>query len=116
MVWNPKSSAVALIDEAAKSTCRLRLSLLEAPPGGDLPLLHLPLPCHGIFTDLPEGSPVRASFEGRTYEWTITYRGGPKKADVVLTHPQIVSASGRTSRLMSPAIPQRQGLRNNPGC
>jgi hypothetical protein len=95
VVCNPKSSGIALIDNAAKSTCRLQLSLLEPPPGGDIPLLRLPIPCHGVFTDLPEGSPVRASFGGRTYEWNITYRGGPKKSDVVLTHPQIVADGGQ---------------------
>jgi pectate lyase len=94
-VCNPKSSAVALIDNAAKSTCHLHVSLLEAPPGGDISLLRLPIACHGVFTDLPEGSPVRASFGGRTYEWTITYCGGPKQSDVVLTHPQIVAEDGQ---------------------
>jgi hypothetical protein len=95
VVCNPKSSGIALIDTAAKSTCRLHVSLVEAPPGGDIPLLRLPLACHGIFTDLPEGSPVRASFGGRTYEWTITYRGGPKQTDVVLAHPQVVAEGGQ---------------------
>ena len=92
--WNPKASPIAFVDTAAKSTCRLRLALLDKPPGGDIPLVRMPKPCNGVFTDLPGGSPVHAEFQGQTYEWTITYRGGVKKTDIVLTHPQLVSASG----------------------
>ena len=60
VVWSKAASSVALIDEAARSTCRLHVSLKEAPPSGDIPLIRLPKPCHGIFTGLPEGSAVRA--------------------------------------------------------
>jgi hypothetical protein len=85
---------VALIDQSARSTCRLRVSLLAAPPAGDIALLRLPKPCHGTFTDLPEGSPVRAEFGGQTWQWSITYQGGAAKTDVVLTDPRIVTAGG----------------------
>ena len=95
VVWNKQASAVALIDDAARSTCRLHVSLREAPPVGDIPLIRLPKPCRGIFTDLPEGSAVRAKFANDTFEWTLTYRGGPGKNDVVLTDPQKISPDGR---------------------
>ena len=95
VVWNKEASSVALIDEVAKSTCRLRISLRDAPPLGDIPLIRLPKPCRGTFTDLPEGSVVRAKLGNEAFEWTLTYRGGPGKTDVVLTHPHKVSPDGR---------------------
>lgn len=95
VMWNKAASSVSLIDEAARSTCRLRLSLRDVPPIGDIPLIRLPKPCRGTFTDLPEGSAVRATFGNETYEWTLTYHGGPGKTDVVLTDPQKISADGQ---------------------
>lgn len=107
VVWNKEASAVALIDDVARSTCRLRLSLRDAPPVGDIPLIRLPKPCRGTFTDLPEGSAVRAAFGKETFEWALTYRGGPGKTDVVLTDPQKISPDGRRSahRSGNPAKP-----------
>jgi pectate lyase len=95
VVWNKEASQVALIDEGSRSTCRLQLSLREAPPVGDILLIRLPKPCRGTFTDLPEGSKVRAAFGHETYEWTLTYHGGAAKTDVVLTDPQKVSPDGQ---------------------
>jgi len=95
VVWSKSASAVALIDQAAKSTCRLHVSLNDKPPTGEIPLIRLPKACRGTFTDLPEGSLVCAVHGNQTYEWTLTYRGGPEKTDVVLTDPQTIDADGR---------------------
>ncbi len=91
--WNKAASAVAIIDEAAKSTCHLHISLSDKPPVGDVTLIRLPKPCRGIFTDLPEGSAIRATHDNVVYEWTLTYRGGPQKTDVVLTSPRTISST-----------------------
>lgn len=76
-------------------TCRLVLHLLAAPPSGDILLIGGPNKCKGEFTELPEGAPVRAAFEKKTYEWKLTYRGGRTKCDIMLTDPHIGTASGK---------------------
>jgi pectate lyase len=76
-------------------TCRLRIGLLESPPSGDILLVSSANRCKGAFTGLAEGAQVRAEFAGKAYEWTLTYRGGPKKCDIVLTNPQVASAEGK---------------------
>jgi hypothetical protein len=79
VVWSKSASPVALIDQAAKSTCRLHVSLGDKPPNGEIPLIRLPRPCRGTFTDLPEGSAVRAAHGKQIYEWTLTYQAVPGK-------------------------------------
>ena len=34
---------------------------------------------------LADGGAVRAEFDGKTYEWKLTYRGGPNRCDIMLT-------------------------------
>ena len=68
-------------------TCRLQINLLAAPPSGDILLIGSREPCHGAFTGLAEGGAVRAEFDGKTYEWKLTYRGGPNRCDIMLTSP-----------------------------
>lgn len=92
VVWQP--TPIALIDSGSRSTCRLRIALTAAPPAGDIPLIRLFKPCSGTFTDLPEGSPIRADFDGQSYEWTLTYKGGTSQCDVTLTQPHLISANG----------------------
>ncbi len=75
-------------------SCRLKIHLLAAPPSGDILLIGASHPCTGTFTGLPEGSAVRATFEGKTYEWKLTYRGGPKKCDIMLTDPRMTDTDG----------------------
>jgi hypothetical protein len=94
VLWSKVASSVALVDDAARSTCRLHVSLLEAPPVGDIPLIRLPKPCRGTFTDLPEGSGVRAQLGKTVCEWTLTYHGGPEKSDIVLTEPRTIAPDG----------------------
>ena len=66
-------------------TCRLRINLLAAPPSGDILLIGSANPCRGAFTDLAEGGTVRAEFDGKTYEWKLTYGGGGNQCDIMLT-------------------------------
>ena len=37
----------------------------------------------------------RADYRNEAYEWTLTYRGGPEKTDVVLTDPETILPGGR---------------------
>src|SRR6202034_612875 len=76
-------------------TCRLRIGLLAAPPSGDILLVGSANPCRGAFTGFAEGAPVRAEFAGIAYEWTLTYRGGPKKCDIALTNARVADAGGK---------------------
>jgi len=79
-------------------TCRLVLHLLAAPPSGDILLIGAANKCKGEFTELPEGAPVRAQFENKTYEWKLTYRGGPKRCDIMLTDPHVGDVAGKMIR------------------
>jgi pectate lyase len=76
-------------------TCRLRIDLLATPPSGDILLVGSANPCRGAFTGLAEGAAVRAEFAGKVYEWTLTYRGGPKRCDILLTDARVADAGGR---------------------
>ena len=76
-------------------TCRLRIGLLDTPPSGDILLVGSANPCKGAFTGLAEGAQVRAQFAGKVYEWTVTYRGGPKKCDILLTNGRVLDAGGK---------------------
>lgn len=76
--------------------CRLRIGLLAPPPSGDILLVGCAKRCSGAFTDLPEGGAVRAEFDGKTYEWKLTYRGGQSECDIMLTSPCLVTPEGKT--------------------
>ena len=76
-------------------TCRLRIGLLAAPPSGDILLVGSANPCRGAFTGLAEGAQLRAEFAGKVYEWTLTYRGGPRKCDILLTNARVADAVGK---------------------
>jgi hypothetical protein len=76
-------------------TCRLIVNLLSTPPSGDILLMGGPKKCQGEFTDLPEGASVRAEFEGKTYQWNLTYRGGATQSNIALTNPRVAAADGR---------------------
>lgn len=76
-------------------TCRLRIGLLDTPPSGDILLVGSANRCKGTFTGLAEGAPVRAGLAGKVYEWTVTYRGGPKKCDILLTNARVGDPGGK---------------------
>ncbi len=75
-------------------TCRLRIGLRATPPSGDILLVGSANPCRGAFTGLAEGAEVRAQFADKIYEWTLTYRGGPRRCDILLTHGRVADAGG----------------------
>ncbi|SPE56586.1 conserved exported hypothetical protein [Verrucomicrobia bacterium] len=72
------------INKDAKSHCRLQIQLRAVPPREDITLVSGHVPPKGRFDDLPEGSEISAQYEGRTYRWAVTYRGGASRADLVL--------------------------------
>jgi len=76
-------------------SCRLEVNLLAPPPTGEILLVGCANSCRGTFTDLAEGSPVRAEFTGKTYEWELTYRGGPTGHDILLSDPHVVTPDGK---------------------
>jgi pectate lyase len=76
-------------------TCRLQLHLLAEPPSGDILLIGSAKPCRGAFTGLAEGGTVRADFDGKAYEWRLTYHGGPTRCDIMLTEPRIEANDGK---------------------
>ena len=78
-------------------SCRLQINLLAAPPSGDIVLIGCAHRCRGGFTGLAEGAVVRAEFEGKTYEWKLTYCGGLNQCDILLSDPQVVTADGKTT-------------------
>ena len=66
------------------SHVRLRISLTAIPPREDITLVSAHVRSRGTFDDLPEGSEISAQFEGRTFRWLLTYRGGKSGCDLVL--------------------------------
>jgi len=76
-------------------SCRLRIDLLAAPPSGDILLVGSANACRGTFTGLTEGATVRAQFESKNYEWKLTYRGGSKRCDIMLTDARVDDGNGK---------------------
>jgi pectate lyase len=76
-------------------SCRLQINLLATPPSGDILLIGSAKPCRGTFTGMTEGGTVRAEFEGKAYEWKLTYHGDRSQCDIVLTDPRILASDGR---------------------
>jgi hypothetical protein len=72
------------INKDATSHCRLQIRLSAVPPREDVTLVSTHVPIQGTFDDLPEGSDVACRFQGHTYHWQLTYRGGPDGHDLVL--------------------------------
>lgn len=82
-------------------SCQLQINLLAPPPSGDLLLIGAANPCRGTFTALPEGAIVQSTFDGKVYEWTLTYQGGPNKCAIMLTDPRVRTLQGTTVRYTS---------------
>jgi pectate lyase len=70
---------------ATGSRCRLQVSLSAVPPRDDVTLVSARASTIGTFDDLSEGAEVHAEYAGRTYAWTLTYRGGASGCDIALT-------------------------------
>ena len=73
-----------ILQSKAANRARLRVSLSAVPPRDDIALIAANVPMRGTFENLPEGSEVSAEHAGRVYRWTLSYRGGKSKADLVL--------------------------------
>ena len=67
-----------------RSHCRLQLQLSAIPPREDVTLVSSHKRTQGAFDDLPEGGEITADFQGQTYRWQLTYRGGNSGTDLVL--------------------------------
>jgi len=99
--WGKKATPAALsfrLDEQGVTpiTCsrasikggRLAIALSAVPPRDDVVLIAAQEHFSGAFADLPEGSEIAADFQGRTYRWNLTYRGGPDGRSVILRSPR----------------------------
>jgi pectate lyase len=80
---------------------RLKIALSAAPPHEDIRLVSSYAATQGVFEGLPEGSEIAAQFEGRTYRWQLTYRGGAGH-DLVL---KIAGAAAQLRPLPEPPVP-----------
>ena len=78
-----------VIDHDQSSRCRLDVKLSSVPPRDDITLIQSRASGSGEFSGLPEASQVTADFNGHTYTWTLTYRGGTSGHDVVLHNTSI---------------------------
>ena len=78
-----RSDGLRIAADAA-SQCRLEISLRAVPPRENITLVSGRVRIRGTFSGLPEGSEVAASYEGKTYRWALTYRGGADGNDLVL--------------------------------
>ena len=99
--WGKKPTAAAMtfrLDELGVTpiTClrgsikggRLTIALSSVPPRDDVVLIAAQEHLSGAFSQLPEGSDVTADFAGRTYRWTLTYKGGADGLSIVLRSPR----------------------------
>jgi len=89
------------IEHDNRSHCRLRIELSAVPPREDVPLVIGRVPIEGTFDDLPEGSPITADFDGRTYRWNLTYRGGADGHDLLLRNRSAYAADAPVTHVRS---------------
>jgi len=91
----------------AKSRCRLEIRLSAVPPRDDITLVSTHLPTRGAFDNLPEGSKIAAQYQGHTYLWQLTYRGGAGGNDLVLkNHSDYPAGAPVTQARAVPQIPK----------
>ncbi|AEU37498.1 pectate lyase family protein [Granulicella mallensis] len=88
------------IEHDATSHCRLRVSLSAVPPRDDITLVASRVATRGTFSDLPEGAEIAADYAGRTYRWTLTYKGGSSGHDVVLRNQSVYAADALVSHTL----------------
>jgi len=77
------------IDHDRTSQCSLQIGLKAIPPRDDVTLVSSAVAIRGTFDGLPEGAGIAADFGGRTYRWTLTYRGGAGGHDLVLRNQSV---------------------------
>jgi hypothetical protein len=88
----------------AASHCRLEIALRAVPPREDITLVSSHVPTMSVFDGLPEGSEITAEFEGKTYRWALTYRGGENRTDLVLRNRSAYDDAAPVTHVRS--IPQ----------
>jgi hypothetical protein len=89
------------------SHCRLEIRLKAVPPREDVTLVASSVATRGTFDDLPEGAEITASFEGKTYRWQLTYRGGAGGHDLMLKNKSDYAADAPVTHTRSlPEIPK----------
>jgi hypothetical protein len=88
------------------SQCRLEISLRAVPPREDITLVSGRVRIRGTFSGLPEGSGIAASYQGKTYRWTLTYRGGAGGNDLVLLSRSVFEEGAPVTHVRpSPQMP-----------
>ena len=96
------------------SRCELRIGLSAVPPREEIPLIIANVAVAGTFDALPEGAKIAAEFGGRTYHWTLTYRGGGSGHDVVLQNPAGFAADAPVTHVTPPPAPPEPLWKNHP--
>src|SRR5271157_88433 len=81
----------------ANGRCKLLIALSAPPPPEDITLVASHVPTRGVFDGLPEGSEITVQYQGQTWRWQLTYRGGASGHDLVL------KGSGAPARALPPA-------------
>ncbi len=97
-----------LARKGESGNCSLKVTLLDAPPSGEITLVRSAVATTGTFVGLPEGAPIRATKGNLTVEWKLSYQGGPTKTHVVLRDPQLLSPAGAAKPYISSAKIQIQ--------
>ncbi len=91
----------------SNSACRLQILLGAVPPREDITLVAGNVPVKGVFDGLPEGSEITAEYEHKVYRWRLTYRGGPRKCDLVLKNKSEYDAAAPVTHVRPmPEIPK----------
>lgn len=80
-----RRTGLSLVRTVPENRCQLVVKLSDVPPRDDVTLVSQHVATRGLFDHMPEGSEIQADHAGRTYIWTLTYRGGKSGCDLVLT-------------------------------
>jgi hypothetical protein len=92
----------------------LQIVLSAVPPREDITLISSYVPIKGTFDGLPEGAEITADYERRTYRWQLSYHGGARGDDLVLSNRSTYAADAPVTRVRPmPEIPKPSG-RNIP--
>jgi hypothetical protein len=102
------------ISAKAPARCTLSIGLTAIPPREDVTLVTASVPAQGIFDGLPEGSEISANYDGHTYRWTLTYRGGPRGTDMVLQNRSTYPDNAPATHVVATAAPLVPRWREHP--
>jgi hypothetical protein len=98
----------------ARSHSRLRISLSAVPPREDVTLVASHVAIRGTFEGLPEDCAITAQYQGQTYRWQLTYRGGPSGHDLVLRNRSEYAAGAPVTQVRSLPEPPSPLWREHP--